>query len=207
MLWVYPSWALSSVTQEGNFEMETTAKVLVVDDEKPLADLISEWVKEKWVCQTVFAGQDAIDAVDDTFDIVLLDRSMPEMSGDEVVKTIRKNQYRGQVMMVSAVQPDFDIIGLPIDDYLQKPVDRFELQEKIEQLIHRRSYQPEIQKYFTYAAKIRVLESEKYPVELAENEEYLILKSRADELRQEVNATLGKRTKHVQELVDIEAAD
>lgn len=186
---------------------ESRADVLVVDDEPMLADLIGEWVQEKWNCQTVYNGRDAIETISAEIDVVLLDRQMPDLTGDEVLTTIREEGVPCQVMMVSAAQPDFDIFDLPFDDYLRKPVDRPEVQEKVEQLLLRRTYHPDIQQFFTITAKLALLESLKLPQELEANEEYLALKATADDIRQDADATLGVRTNHVEEIVDINADD
>lgn len=185
----------------------STARALVVDDEPLLTDLISEWVMEKWACETANSGSEALDRLDDSFDIVLLDRQMPDVSGEEVLDEIRKRGLPTQVMMVSGVEPDFDIVELPIDDYLKKPVDRPELQEKIEQLLMRRTYHPNLQKFFICVAKLDQLEKAKSATELTDDERYLTLKAEADKLRQEANATLGEMTEHVSEFHDVNADD
>lgn len=178
---------------------DITAKVLVVDDERPLADLFDEWVREKWTCETVYSGTEALDVVNEDVGLVLLDRQMPGKSGEEVLDELRNMDYSLQVMMVSGVEPDVDLVELPIDDYLQKPVDRVLLQEKIEELLLRRMYLPAVEKYFVCRAKLDVLENVKPPTELAESDEYLALKRQADKLRQAADATLGHMSDHVKE--------
>lgn len=186
---------------------DTTANILVVDDEPLLADLLSEWVKEKWACTTAYGGKEALELVNDEFDIVLLDRQMPDLSGDEVLESIRESKPSLQVMMVSGVTPDFDILALPFDYYLPKPVDRPTLQEAIEGLIVRRSYHSTIQQFFSATAKIDLLEESKSAAELAEDERYLSLRAKADELRQKSDATLGYVTDYVEKLYETEADD
>lgn len=189
------------------FAGSTTAEVLVVDDEPMLADLLAEWVAEKWNCHAVNGGHEALDRIDAEIDVVLLDRQMPDVNGDEVLATIREDQRPCQVMMVSAAEPDYDILDLPFDDYLQKPVKRPEIQQSVEQLLLRRTYHPDIQRFFTITRKVALLETCKPAAELAGNADYMALKGAADEIRQEADATLGSRTPHVEELVEIEAGD
>lgn len=186
---------------------DSTAEVVVVDDEPMLADLLAEWVAEKWNCRAVNGGHEALDQVDAGTDVVLLDRQMLDLSGDEVLASIREDQLPCQVMMVSAAEPDYDIFDLPFDDYLQKPVKRPVIQERVEQLLLRRTYHPDIQQFFTITRKVALLETRKPADELAGHEEYLTLKATADELRQAADATLGARTPHVQEAVDVEVDD
>lgn len=186
----------------------TTGRLLVVDDEPLLAELLAEWIREKWECETVTTPADVVSQVDETLDIVLLDRQMPGMSGEAVLDAIYEQlDVSLQVMMVSGVAPDFDIIDLPIDDYLRKPVERPILQAKIEQLFFRRTYRQDVEEYFVCAAKLDVLERVKAAGELAENDQYLSLRARADELRQEADATLGRMSEHVAEFHEMEADD
>lgn len=185
-----------------------TGKILVVDDEALLANLLAEWIREKWTCETITTPSDVISHVDESVDLVLLDRQMPGMSGEAVLAEIHEQiEFPPQVMMVSGVAPDFDIIDLPIDDYLRKPVERPTLQAKIEQLFFRRTYRADVQEYFVCAAKLDVIERVKAAGELAENDQYLELLTRADELRQAADATLGRMSEHVAEFHEMDADD
>lgn len=184
-----------------------SARVLVVDDEPMLADLLAEWVDEKWLCETATGGADARARVDDTFDVVLLDRQMPEVPGRAVLESIRDRGLDVQVMFVSSVEPDVDLVALPVDDYLRKPVDRAGLQAKVEGLLLRRTYRAPIQRFFVCAAKLDAIESAKTATALAGNERYLSLRARADELRQTADATLGRRTELVDGLNAYQADD
>jgi len=183
------------------------ARVLVVDDDPMLADLLTEWVREKWDCETATGGDDALATLDDSFDIVLLDRQMPDLAGEEVLSTIRDRGLGVRVLMVSAVEPDFDLLDLPVDDYLRKPVDRPAIQAKIEGLLLRRTFHDVVEQFFACAAKLDVLEAAKPATALAGNSSYLALRARADELRQSVDATLGRRSQLVRNLPDGNADD
>lgn len=182
------------------------ASVLVVDDDPMLADLLSEWVAEKWECHVARGGEEALEVLDGN-DVVLLDRRMPDLSGDEVLERIRDTTADVQVLMVSSIEPGFDILDMPFDDYLRKPVDRPTLQEAIEGLLVRRSYHPDVQQFFAAMTKIDWLEATKSSEELAEHEAYLSLRARADELRQKADATLGQVTEHVEQFHDVNADD
>lgn len=183
------------------------ATVLVIDDDPLLADLLTEWVREKWDCRTVNDGDEALAVVDEAVDVVLLDRQMPGLPGEDVLRRIRENELPVQVLMVSGVEPDFDVIGLPFDDYLRKPVDRPSLQETIEGLLLRRTYHPAVQRFFVCTAKLELLQAAKTAAELSGDDRYLRLKAKADELRQAADATLGKRTEIVAEFHDVNADD
>lgn len=179
-------------------------EVLMVDDDEMLAGLFAEWVREKWDCTAVTSGADAVDAADGDTDVVLLDRQMPEMRGEEVLATIREEALSVQAMMVSGVEPGLE---LSIGDYLRKPVDRPTLQATIEGLLVRRTYHPVVQRFYNCARKLEILETSLSDEEPAGSEGYRRLKVRADELRQAADATLGKRSDHAATITDFGADD
>lgn len=185
----------------------SVANILVVDDDQMMVELLSEWVNEKWECETAIGGESALNLFDESFDVVLLDRQMPDVSGEKVLEEIRANDTETQVMMVSGVAPDFDILDLPFNKYLQKPVDRPTVQAAIEELLLRRTYHQQVQEFFSAASKIELLEDVKRETELADDERYLSLRLAADERRQQADATLGQVTEHVDQFHDIEADD
>jgi DNA-binding response OmpR family regulator len=108
--------------------------VLVVDDEPGLADLYAVWLKETCDTRVAYGGQAALDVLDGDVDIVLLDRRMPSMSGDEVAAEIRANALDCTVCMVTAVTADLDLLEVGVDDYLEKPVSQAQLQEVVDRL-------------------------------------------------------------------------
>lgn len=182
--------------------MQTTATeeltVLVVDDERDVAELYSAWLESEYDVRSANGGQEALERVDGV-DVVFLDRRMPEMSGDEVLDEIEARGIDCRVVMVTAVDPDFDIVEMPFDDYLTKPVDRSDLLETVEAMQNRDAYDEHIQEYFAMASKKATLESEKNPVELDAHEEYHEVSERVEALRERADAT-------VDELDDFEAA-
>lgn len=95
-------------------------RILVVEDERDVADLYTTLLATKYDVQTAYNGQQALELVDETIDIVLLDRRMPGLSGDEVLQEIDSRNYECQVVLVTAVEPDFDIIELGFDAYVKK---------------------------------------------------------------------------------------
>lgn len=98
--------------------------VLVVDDETDLADVYAAWLGDEFDVRTARGGAEAIELVDETVDVALVDRLMPEVSGNEVLEHIREEGYDCRVVMVTAVTPDSDIVEMPFDEYLVKPVEK-----------------------------------------------------------------------------------
>jgi two-component system response regulator AdeR len=165
--------------------------VLVVEDERDLADLYATWLRSEYRVRVAYGGREAIEKLDGEVDAALLDRRMPDLSGDETLKAIREEGIQCRVAMVTAVEPDFDIVEMGFDDYLVKPVSRSTLTETVENLLLRSTYDEGIQELFALASKKALLESEKDLATLESNEEYQELSEQVADLRADLNETLA----------------
>ena len=119
-------------------------------------------------------------------DVVLLDRLMPGMSGDEVLETIRERRLDCRVAMVTAVEPDFDIIPMGFDAYLTKPLRREELRRTVRTLLARTSYARRSLEYSALVEKYATLQATKSQTELDASEEFAELEKRVETLRAEL---------------------
>lgn len=164
--------------------------MLVVEDEADLADLYVGFLEPLYDVRAAGTVEDALAAIDDSLDAVLLDRRLPDGSGDEVLEAIRTDDIDCRVAMVTAVEPDFDIIDMGFDLYLTKPAKRDQVREAVETLETRNEYDEMLRKAAALASKRALLESWKTPRELAESDEYDRLLDRLDN----VNANLTKVT-------------
>ena len=165
--------------------------VLVVEDERDLADLYATWLRDEYRVRVAYGGREAIEKLDDAVDVALLDRRMPDLSGDETLAAIREEGIECRVAMVTAVEPDFDIVAMGFDDYVVKPVSREGLAETVESLLLRSTYDDGMQELFALASKKALLESEKDPATLESNREYRELSERVSELRADLDETLA----------------
>jgi DNA-binding response OmpR family regulator len=165
--------------------------VLVVEDERDLSELYRMWLQESYRVRMARNGRAALDELGEDVDIVLLDRRMPDFSGDEVLDRIRDEEYECRVAMVTAVEPDFDIIEMGFDDYLVKPVRRDELQETVESLRSRSTYDDQLREYFALASKRAALEAQKSERELAESESYAQLTQEFERLQSDIDQTVA----------------
>ncbi|MDY6819299.1 MAG: response regulator [Halobacteriales archaeon] len=164
----------------------TDATVLVVDDEHDIADLYSTLLEPEFDVKTATSGAEALEKADETVDVMLLDRRMPEMSGDEVLIELRERGVDCRVAMLTAIEPEKDIVELPFDDYEVKPVDQSDLLGLVEVLLKRDQFDRQSQEFFSLASK-------KAALEVAGNDdtpEYNRLANRVEELHAEIDATL-----------------
>ena len=181
-----------SESLQSTSETETmpNATVLIVDDEKPITDAYAQWLEDDYTVRTAYSGSEALEKLDESVDVVLLDRRMPDLSGEDVLDKIHEQELKCRVALVSAVEPDFDILELGFDAYLEKPVsEAAELHETVETLLRRTTYDSQIQRFLSLANKKAALETKKNPEELEANEEYAELTEELASLREQLSDT------------------
>jgi len=161
--------------------------VLVVDDEPRVCEAFELWLRDDYRVLTATSGEAALDQMSDRIDVVLLDRHMPGLSGDEVLTRLREADYDCRVAMVTAVDPDLDIVEMPFDHYVSKPVDGETLQNVVERLLQIGRYGDRMTDLYGIIQKIVTLESEKTRSELSDSERYARLAERRDRLQEQMD--------------------
>lgn len=121
--------------------METNVKILVVDDESNICELLRLYIENDGnECVCVANGKEAIRALkEDRFHVVLLDIMMPEMDGWDACREIRTFS-EVPIIMLSAKGETFDkILGIELgaDDYVVKPFDPKEVMARIKAVLRR----------------------------------------------------------------------
>jgi DNA-binding response OmpR family regulator len=116
-----------------------TVRVLVVEDFEILARTIGTGLRREGMAVDVaLDGTDALDHLTVTrYDVVVLDRDLPGVHGDEVCRRIVAEHSASRVLMLTAsgtVQQRVDGLGLGADDYLPKPFDFAELVARVRAL-------------------------------------------------------------------------
>lgn len=119
-------------------------RVLLVDDEKEFVDALAERLKIRNVyVSAVFSGEEALNQLDEfNFDVVILDVSMPGLSGIETLKKIKKKKPITEVLMLTGQGTiDTAIEGMKQGafDFLLKPCEIDKLMEKIKSAYERKS--------------------------------------------------------------------
>ncbi len=115
-------------------------KILVVDDERPIAEIIKyNLQKEGYEVQTAYDGDEAIKMVHKTNpELVILDIMLPKKNGFDVLKEIRM-EYVMPVVMLTAKEENDKITGLELgaDDYITKPFSNKELIARVKANLRR----------------------------------------------------------------------
>lgn len=188
--WVYDGDA-PTVSSE-----ETEVTVLVVDDEQKIVRAHERWLQDEYEVLTANSGEAALETIDETVDVALLDRMMPDMDGDEVVEEVRTRAAVQDcfLVMVSAAEPDFDIVELGFDDYVVKPAGEETLKSTIEDALQQQgaSYDEKVRELYSLSQKRAVLKEHKTQHELQNSEEKATLDERIAELRDQINEELSE---------------
>jgi len=158
--------------------------VLIVDDEPEVVKMYREGLIDSYDVRTAQSGEAALDILDERIDVVLLDRRMPGLSGDEVLKRIRARDIECRVVMVTAIDPDLDIITMDFDEYLVKPVREAQLREVIERLLKRDRLDTQIQQMIEVGSKLATLEAKLSCDQLTESDRYAELHEQFQHLKE-----------------------
>jgi DNA-binding response OmpR family regulator len=166
---------------------EERANVLIIDDEERVAETYKIRLRDEYDVDVATGGRQGLEMVDDEYDVVLLDRRMPDVSGDEVLDEIRERDLSCKVVMVTAVDPDFDLVDMDCTDYVVKPIENNELHDAIDRALRISAYGDRRQELGAKKLKRNVLEVEMHEEELAESEEYQTLEAEISDLEAEVD--------------------
>ena len=108
-------------------------KILVVDDEAPVRDMIKKGLSQMggYDVEVAQNGVEAVEKVEkDVFDLVLTDLKMPEMDGLELLKTIKGTRPEVMVILLTAfgsIETAVEAMKIGANDYITKPIDLNEL--------------------------------------------------------------------------------
>ena len=117
-------------------------RVLVVEDHRELAATIAVGLRREGMAVDIaFDGEEALRHVPgESYDVIVLDRDLPKIHGDEVCRTLVEQGSRSRVLMLTAsdtVEHRVDGLSLGADDYLAKPFAFAELVARIRALARR----------------------------------------------------------------------
>ena len=117
-------------------------RVLVVEDHEGLADAVASGLRREGMAVDVaLDGTTALDRIAATdYDVIVLDRDLPDVHGDEVCRTLVRGRAQSRILMLTAsgtIADRVEGLGIGADDYLPKPCDFAELVARIRALARR----------------------------------------------------------------------
>ncbi len=120
----------------------STKKILVVEDEKPISDILKfNLEKSGYEVLCAYDGEDGLNkALMENIDLMLLDVMLPKMEGFDVLKKVREKKQNVPILMLTAREEEVDkILGLEwgADDYITKPFSMRELLARVKANLRR----------------------------------------------------------------------
>ena len=101
-------------------------RILIIEDEKKIAELIEARLKkEKYQIDISLDGEEGLyNALNDIYDLILLDVMLPKINGFEILKEIKEKNIKAEVIMLTArdsLEDKLEGFNFGADDYLTKP--------------------------------------------------------------------------------------
>ena len=117
--------------------------ILIVDDEKKICEFIKAFLDNEGYCTDVaYDGNSAIDKINSKeYDLIILDRMIPYISGEEICEYIRKKSEVPIIMLTARIEDEDKIDGFKLgcDDYICKPFNINELVLRVKAILKRSS--------------------------------------------------------------------
>lgn len=157
-------------------------KILVVEDEVSVVSFIKKGLTEEgFEISIAFDGKSGLQlALDNNFDLIVLDIMLPEINGLDVCKAIRQKNQDVPILFLTALgTPENIVLGLEngADDYLVKPFKFIELVARIKSLLRRFKGNPKKDKNDDYTYSFNDLTLDDYTKSVARNGEEISLTS------------------------------
>lgn len=115
--------------------------ILVVDDEKEIADLIEVYLSgDGYIVHKFYNGADALACIEkENLDLAVLDVMLPDIDGFKILQKIREDRYFPVIMLTAKVEDMDKIMGLTLgaDDYITKPFNPLEVAARVKTQLRR----------------------------------------------------------------------
>lgn len=108
--------------------------VLVVEDETEFQSMYRSWLSDIYQVRTASTGQEALEMFDDEVDVVLLDRRLSGIDTVILLPMLRNRNPETSIGILTAVDPDDEVLRMDFDTYLTKPVHETEVLKLVEAL-------------------------------------------------------------------------
>lgn len=146
--------------------------VLIVEPESSFTEVYRHWLDDQYLIQTARMEREALDILNPDIDLVLLDPSPSTNDTWSLLRELNARELEFRVIVVTAIEPDFDIIPLKLDDYLLKPVSKDELRSAVEQVLELDTYDVRRADRYALLSKKVALEAVKSTEELTANDAF-----------------------------------
>ena len=124
-----------------NAGVDMNENILIVDDEKEIADLIEVYLKnDGYTVYKFYNGMDALKCIEETkLDLAVIDVMLPDIDGFRICQKIREKFYYPIIILTAKTEDGDKIMGLTIgaDDYITKPFNPLEVAARVKTQLRR----------------------------------------------------------------------
>lgn len=156
--------------------------VLVVAAEPGLAELYALWLSEFYDTETAYSAIQAIEILEPSFDVVLLDSSIRGVGSEGLLERIRDKEFDVRIAVVAGEEPPDDMGEMIADEYVTKPVDSDRIEAAVEPLLLRPKRSGTGQELLSLVSRKRTLETRAESEDLADRPDYRRLLDRIEDL-------------------------
>ncbi|PTD93541.1 hypothetical protein C9439_07240 [archaeon SCG-AAA382B04] len=191
------------MTNQNKTQQEQKKTILIVEDDPAERELYQEILKKQYNTKTAKNGEQALQKTTPNTDLLILDRKMPGITGDQVLKEIRQSNNQKikniPTIMLTALDADLDIINMQFNDYLNKPISPQQLREKVEKTLVIERYSRDLERYYSLFNKIRTLKESLDKEELEKSEEFKKLNNEFSKIEENTK----KEIQEIMERIDV----
>lgn len=181
--------------------------VQIVEDESEVAELYRLHLRDEYEVRVTETGEAALERLDESVNVLLVDRRMPGMSGDEFVEDVRDRGHNCAIALVSAVDPDIAVVDTAYDAYLVKPLSSGTLQRVVDELVTVTQYGDAVRDQYALLQQLTILERAGSENNLHERETYSTMIDKLEQFRAEATTTVEPLVDSTFEPVMAELAD
>lgn len=160
--------------------------VLIIEDNTELAELYAIWLNDSYRIELAHDCDTAYAKMDNSIDVALIDRNLPDGTGDELLTEIRELELDCRVAMVTGEDPTIGILDLDFDEYLCKPVPSEELIATVSRLAGRTNSREIVTEFEMLTSKKALVETHCSTEKLATSGQYSLIVDRVEELREKL---------------------
>lgn len=151
-----------------------------------LAELYSLWLEDSYTVELAHDCDMTYAKFEDSIDVALLDRDLPDGTGDELLTDIRELELDWRVAMITGEKPTVDILEMDFEEYLCKPVTAEELRATVSRLVARTNFRDVVIEFRMLTSKKALVDTHCSSAKLIGNDEYAALEERLMELREKL---------------------
>lgn len=168
-------------------DTKSNPSVLIAEDDPMIADLYEVWLGDDYDVEIVERGETVLDTLSGrSFDAIILDRGLPDMSGSDVLATIRDLGIETPVGMVTGKDSGVESIDADFDDYLSKPVSRESVLEMVERFLTVRSVESLERELSELRVKRNILDVERSEGLVENDDQFHTILDRISELESQM---------------------